>query len=182
MTARREVWVKENGLSEPLQSALDPKRIKARPGTSERVVRYVPELYEQAAKEAQARVIELQGEPAVLAAQVMQLTEEREEAREWVRKLTSTERVLTCVYCGHAYPPGTPEHGAEVLTAHVAVCEKHPMQAMRDKLDGFRVLLRQASHMADGVGAAEQAKTYRDVERELTEIFFAPADATSGAG
>ncbi len=41
---------------------------------------------------------------------------ERDEARAWVRRLTADSRVLTCVYCGHAYPPGSPEHGAEVLT------------------------------------------------------------------
>ncbi len=138
MTTKREVWVLENGLGEPIQSARakgemgDLRRI--RNVASERLVRYVPGLYEQAAKEAQARAIELQGEPAVLAAQVMRLTEERDEARDWVRKLTSTERVLTCVYCGHAYPPGTPEHGAEVLTAHVVVCEKHPMRATQARL------------------------------------------------
>lgn len=59
-----------------------------------------------------------------------ELQAERDEARDWVRKLTSTECTLTCVYCGHAYPPGTPAHGAEVLTAHIAQCEKHPMRAV----------------------------------------------------
>lgn len=59
-----------------------------------------------------------------------ELQAERDEARDWVRKLTSTECTLTCVYCGHAYPPGTPDHGAEVLTAHIAQCEKHPMRAV----------------------------------------------------
>ena len=37
------------------------------------------------------------------------------------------DRTLTCVYCGHAYPPGTPAHGADVLTAHIKVCPKHPL-------------------------------------------------------
>ncbi len=35
---------------------------------------------------------------------------------------------LTCVYCGHAYPEGTPPHGSQILTDHIAVCEKHPMR------------------------------------------------------
>ncbi len=61
---------------------------------------------------------------------VVSLARERDEAREWVQRLTSTERVLTCVYCGHAYPPGTPAHGSPVLTAHIAECEKHPMHAL----------------------------------------------------
>jgi hypothetical protein len=60
---------------------------------------------------------------------------ERDEAREWVRRLTAESRVLTCVYCGHAYPPGSPEHGAEVLTEHIKVCEKHPMRELQQKAD-----------------------------------------------
>ncbi len=47
---------------------------------------------------------------------------------------------LTCVYCGHAYPEGTPPHGAQVLTDHIKVCEKHPMR----KLEGDRNKLRRA--------------------------------------
>ena len=35
---------------------------------------------------------------------------------------------LTCVYCGHEYPEGTPPSGAKVLTEHIKVCEKHPMR------------------------------------------------------
>lgn len=59
---------------------------------------------------------------------------ERDEARDWVRRLTAESRVLTCVYCGHAYPPGSPEHGAEVLTEHIKTCEKHPMRALEAEL------------------------------------------------
>ncbi len=65
---------------------------------------------------------------------VHRIIKERDEARDWVKKLTATERTLTCVYCGHAYPPGSPTHGADVLTAHVKVCEKHPMRAAEARL------------------------------------------------
>lgn len=54
------------------------------------------------------------------------LLAERDEARDWVRRLTRAN-VLTCVYCGHEYPPGTPAANDDALTAHIAVCEKHPM-------------------------------------------------------
>lgn len=37
------------------------------------------------------------------------------------------DRTLTCVFCGHAYPPGTPTHGADVLKQHVVQCPAHPM-------------------------------------------------------
>ena len=35
---------------------------------------------------------------------------------------------LTCVYCGMAYPEGTPSHGAQVLTDHIKVCPKPPLR------------------------------------------------------
>jgi len=41
---------------------------------------------------------------------------------------------LTCVYCGMAYPEGTPPHGSKVLTDHIKVCEKHPMRKLRKAL------------------------------------------------
>ena len=46
-------------------------------------------------------------------------------------------KVVTCVYCGHAYPPGTPTSGSQVeaLTAHIKVCEKHPMRELEKKYD-----------------------------------------------
>jgi hypothetical protein len=37
-------------------------------------------------------------------------------------------RVLTCVYCGQAYPQDTPAWGSQVLTDHIKVCPKHPMR------------------------------------------------------
>lgn len=68
-------------------------------------------------------------EAYALAAEVPGLLAALDEARSWVRRLTATERVLTCIYCGEAYPPGSPTHGAEVLTAHAEKCEKHPLRA-----------------------------------------------------
>lgn len=54
------------------------------------------------------------------------------------------ERILTCVYCGHAYPQETPAWGHEVLTEHIARCVAHPMRkaleerkALRDALAGL---------------------------------------------
>ena len=38
---------------------------------------------------------------------------------------------ITCVYCGMAYPEGTPTHGAQILTDHILVCEKHPVSKLR---------------------------------------------------
>jgi len=47
-------------------------------------------------------------------------------------------RVLTCVYCGQAYPQDTPAWGSEVLTAHVRVCEKHPMRELEARYSKVR--------------------------------------------
>lgn len=85
-----------------------------------------------------------------LAAGAKQLERERDEAREWVRRLTSESRVLTCVYCGHAYPPGSPEHGADVLTEHIKVCEKHPMRELQLKADRLAQLEGALLFLKDG--------------------------------
>lgn len=47
------------------------------------------------------------------------------------------KKTLTCVYCGMAYPEGTPPYGAQVLTDHIKVCEKHPMRKLRTALVGL---------------------------------------------
>lgn len=44
------------------------------------------------------------------------------------------DRTLTCVYCGHAYPPGSPAHGAQVLTDHIKVCPKHPLTKANERV------------------------------------------------
>lgn len=37
------------------------------------------------------------------------------------------ERILRCAFCQEEYPPGTPPTQDEALTAHVMVCESHPL-------------------------------------------------------
>ena len=48
---------------------------------------------------------------------------------------------LTCVYCGMAYPEGTPPYGSKVLTDHIKVCEKHPMRESEAKVAKLRSAL-----------------------------------------
>lgn len=50
-------------------------------------------------------------------------------------------RVVTCVYCGHKYPQNTPTSGAEVLTEHIKVCEKHPMRRAEVKAAKLKLAL-----------------------------------------
>lgn len=47
---------------------------------------------------------------------------------------------LTCVYCGMEYPEGTPPHGAQILTDHIKVCEKHPMRALEEENKSLRAV------------------------------------------
>ena len=47
-------------------------------------------------------------------------------------------QVLTCIYCSHQYPPGTPSSNHQLLTEHIKVCDKHPMKKLNDQ----NVLLR----------------------------------------
>ena len=48
---------------------------------------------------------------------------------------------LTCVYCGMAYPEGTPPHGSQILTDHIKICEKHPMRKAEETIGKLRAAL-----------------------------------------
>lgn len=63
-------------------------------------------------------------------------------------------RILTCVYCGHEYPAGTPASGLDVsaLTDHIRVCEKHPMREAEQKI----TMLRRALAGLIGVDGKEE--------------------------
>lgn len=50
-------------------------------------------------------------------------------------------RILTCVYCGQAYPQGTPAHGSSVLTEHIKVCPMHPMRKAESDIKMLRAAL-----------------------------------------
>ena len=79
------------------------------------------------------------------AARVAELEAER-------RAIQNDARVLTCVYCGHQYPPGTPPSNHDALTAHIKECPKHPMR----KAEADLTLLRNA--LAGLVGASDKAE------------------------
>jgi len=73
--------------------------------------------------------------------EIVALQRENEELRDWVARLQKTSQTLTCVYCGKEYPPGSPAHGASVLTEHIKVCEKHPLRAAEKDIARLRVAL-----------------------------------------
>jgi len=46
--------------------------------------------------------------------------------------------VLTCVYCGHQYPDGTPAAKHKLLTEHIKICELHPLRAAEKNIKILR--------------------------------------------
>jgi hypothetical protein len=52
-----------------------------------------------------------------------------------------SEPIVTCVYCGHEYPDGTPTAKHELLTEHIKTCEKHPMREAEKKIEKLRTAL-----------------------------------------
>lgn len=70
------------------------------------------------------------------AAEVARLTAERDEARAFGKRAAAiaNQQLVTCAFCGAEYPTGTPRHGDGALTAHVRVCELHPMRAVEGEV------------------------------------------------
>lgn len=73
------------------------------------------------------------------------MTQEERIAKleQWIRDLQDNT-VVTCVYCGHKYDSGTPTAKADVLTAHIAKCPKHPMSKLHRALRAVRALVYDA--------------------------------------
>jgi hypothetical protein len=76
---------------------------------------------------------------------------------------------VTCVWCGQAFPPGTPQAGHDLLLEHAKVCEKHPLaDATRrsQELDAaLRTLIDEAEFYSDDPKLKRQveaAKRVRD--------------------
>ncbi len=45
------------------------------------------------------------------------------------------------MYCGHEYPDGTPTAKHDLLTAHIKVCQKHPMREAESRIERLRKAL-----------------------------------------
>jgi len=73
--------------------------------------------------------------------------------------------ILTCVYCGTAYPEGTPTHGAQVLTDHIKVCVAHPLRKAETTITKLR------SALAGLIGAS----TKEELEQMEAGIRITPA-------
>ena len=104
---------------------------------------------------------------------------ERDDARAWVRKMHAETQILTCAYCGHTYLPGTPASGSAALTAHVAVCPKHPLATLRSELVRIEGKLRATLNWhhgnLSGFGwGADLAKCLYPILDSITTLTCAP--------
>lgn len=71
--------------------------------------------------------------------------------------------IVTCVYCGFAYPENTPTWNSIVLTEHIKSCDKHPMR----KVVAERDRLRAALVGLVGASAADELKAMEMMMRSL---------------
>ena len=53
----------------------------------------------------------------------------------------SENNIVTCVYCGHQYPNGTPAAKHQLLTDHIKICEKHPLRDAEIKIRKLKAAL-----------------------------------------
>ncbi|SDF23385.1 DHH family phosphoesterase [Phytopseudomonas seleniipraecipitans] len=106
--------------------------------------------------------------------------------------LESTEiRVLTCVYCAHEYPQGTPAAGDQVLTDHIRQCPKHPMREaeqtilqLREALAGLlgESTLFGLAHLEAGLGLVPMPKTEKAVMLRAIQVMRDTSSQTSTDG
>jgi hypothetical protein len=105
-----------------------------------------------------------------LRATVAGLEKERDEARDWVRRMHCETQVLTCAFCGEAFPPNTPSSGSAGLTAHISLCAKHPMRTTEARIVALEHGLRP---FADSVRLGLGYATVGDFRRAA--VLLAPA-------
>lgn len=54
---------------------------------------------------------------------------------EAIKLIVGWTRVVTCVYCGHEFPEGTPTSQDAALTEHIRGCVSHPMRRVEMERD-----------------------------------------------
>jgi hypothetical protein len=85
------------------------------------------------------------------------VVKDNETASSLIGSLISDERptILTCVYCGEAYPPGTPASQHQMLFDHIKTCPKHPLgKAVRVVQMLYARLLQIDTEMPHGASLA----------------------------
>lgn len=89
--------------------------------------------------------------------------------------LQNESQILTCVYCGFQYEPGTPTSNHESLTKHISECKKHPMFAIKEE----NKLLREAISY---IGRALPCALIDVLGKERYEAIHGPSDEDEEEG
>lgn len=89
------------------------------------------------------------------------LVDERDEARNWVRKMHQETQVLTCAFCGESYPPNTPESNDNTLSEHIKVCKKHPICTIEEK---YNTLKAAASELLSALVVWTKVKYHKEID------------------
>jgi hypothetical protein len=74
---------------------------------------------------------------------LLDAAEEILRLRKWVGDLQDGMYV-NCIYCGHRYPPGTPEARDKNLYQHICTCPKHPLSKALKEIDKLKADLENA--------------------------------------
>jgi hypothetical protein len=77
------------------------------------------------------------------------------------------DRIVTCVYCGKAYPAGSPTHGASTLRDHIRVCKKHPLRDAEAKIKKLVEMLEYLKGKIEEYPISEDE--IKDVAKEIDE-------------
>ncbi|MCK9596683.1 hypothetical protein M0R19_05825 [Candidatus Pacearchaeota archaeon] len=62
------------------------------------------------------------------------------DLEKWIDNLQEGT-IITCVYCGHAYPPGTQTSRRKVLYEHIKICPKHPLREAEERIKELEMRL-----------------------------------------
>ncbi len=96
------------------------------------------------------------------------------EKDEWIDRLEDG-RIVTCVYCGHAYPPETQRSKRKILYEHIKLCPKHPLRHAEEQiatliaeLDAWKSVFgtTQLTHAQARLEQAEKANAKRSAQAE----------------
>jgi len=134
------------------------------------------ELYDLRAenKRLKERLVRYQNFTSDVLTDSERLTEEAQRLNSERKATQNDSRVITCAFCGHEYPPGTPTSNNEALVKHVRVCTKHPiglenrgLETEIEKLSAENLELMNSQEWAIGeMNTAHKAKKELEIEVE----------------
>lgn len=96
---------------------------------------------------------------------------DRVNEKQYITDPAARDRVLTCAFCGQAYPEGTPTHKHEALAAHVRECPEHPVGIENRKLTAELSALRERVEELANTGEQFNIEAWNILRHEYGEEF-----------